>query len=80
MLLYPDALWIHDEQVTDKFEKFKRKLRMLEERIESKNTDPRLTNRRGRAKIPYMLLYPDTPNVESRGGITGKGIPNSISI
>ncbi|XP_048422434.1 linoleate 9S-lipoxygenase 2 isoform X2 [Pyrus x bretschneideri] len=76
----PSTMWIHNEQVSEKFEKFKRKLRMLEERIESKNTDPRLTNRRGRAKIPYMLLYPDTPNVESRGGITGKGIPNSISI
>ncbi|KAM1483448.1 hypothetical protein ACFX15_034701 [Malus domestica] len=76
----PSTMWIHNEQVSDKFEKFKRKLRMLEERIECKNTDPRLTNRRGHAKIPYMLLYPDTPNVESRGGITGKGIPNSISI
>ncbi|TQE12317.1 hypothetical protein C1H46_001970 [Malus baccata] len=76
----PSTLWIQNEEVSDKFEKFKRKLRMLEKRIEWKNTDPRHTNRLGHTKIPYMLLYPDTPNVESRGGITGKGIPNSISI
>ncbi|KAI5315368.1 hypothetical protein L3X38_044544 [Prunus dulcis] len=76
----PSSLWINNEEVSHKFEKFNQELRNIEKRIEEKNTNPELNNRRGRAEIPYMLLYPDTSNVESRGGITGKGIPNSISI
>lgn len=74
------SLWINNEEVSHKFEKFNQELRNIEKRIKEKNTNPELNNRRGRAEIPYMLLYPDTSNVESRGGITGKGIPNSISI
>ncbi|KAK9944561.1 hypothetical protein M0R45_010122 [Rubus argutus] len=74
------SLSINNEGVGHKFEKFNEELQNIEKRIEYKNVDPKLKNRRGCAKMPYMLLYPDTSNVESRGGITGKGIPNSISI
>lgn len=74
------SLSINNEEVSHKFEKFNEELRNIEKRIEYKNVDLKLKNRRGCAKMPYMLLYPDTSNVESKGGITGKGIPNSISI
>ncbi|KAM7271505.1 hypothetical protein ACFE04_030719 [Oxalis oulophora] len=37
-------------------------------------------NRWGLAKIPYKLLCPDTSEIGSAKGVTGRGIPNSISI
>lgn len=74
------SLPIKNEEVGQKFEKFNRELRNIEKRIEDKNADANLKNRQGCAKMPYMLLYPGTSNVESKGGIMRKGIPNSISI
>ncbi|XP_062020100.1 linoleate 9S-lipoxygenase 5-like [Rosa rugosa] len=74
------SLSIKNEEIGQKFEKFNRELQNIEKRIEDKNADTKLKNRQGCAKMPYMLLYPDTSNVESKGGSTGKGIPNSISI
>ena len=57
------------------FEKFGRKLADIEEMIIERNGDERFKNRVGPVKIPYTLLYPT-----SEGGLTGKGIPNSVSI
>ncbi|PON75124.1 Lipoxygenase [Parasponia andersonii] len=71
---------INNEEVHQKFEKFNKELKEIEKRITQRNANLNLKNRRGPAGIPYQLLYPDTSKVESRGGITGKGIPNSISI
>ncbi|RVW53173.1 putative linoleate 9S-lipoxygenase 5 [Vitis vinifera] len=59
----------------ESFEKFGRKLADIEERIIDRNGNERFKNRVGPVKIPYTLLYPT-----SEGGITGKGIPNSVSI
>ncbi|XP_043714893.1 linoleate 9S-lipoxygenase 6-like [Telopea speciosissima] len=72
--------WTDNEEIRQKFNKFVENLKEVEMRITEKNMNPKLKNRSGPAKIPYTLLYPDTSNVISKGGITGKGIPNSVSI
>lgn len=74
------TVWINNEMVRKTFDVFNKELKQIEKRITERNKNPNLKNRRGPAGIPYTLLYPDTSNVELRGGITGKGIPNSISI
>jgi lipoxygenase len=69
-----------DNVVQQKFKKFNEHLQEIEKKIIQRNKDPKFKNRSGPAKIPYELLYPDTSNVGSTWGITGKGIPNNISI
>ncbi|KAI5326271.1 hypothetical protein L3X38_035345 [Prunus dulcis] len=46
-----------------------------DEVITSMNNDEKLKNRVGQVKVPYTLLFPT-----SEGGLTGRGIPNSVSI
>ncbi|EEF35110.1 lipoxygenase, putative [Ricinus communis] len=72
--------WIDNKEVQQRFEKFNEDLKEIENKISERNANPMFRNRRGNAKIPYNLLHPDTSNSGSKGGITGKGIPNSISI
>ncbi|KAG4193052.1 hypothetical protein ERO13_A07G196300v2 [Gossypium hirsutum] len=72
--------WIDNKQVKQRFEKFNKSLREIEKQIMERNGDPELMNRRGPAKVPYKLLYPDATKVDTPAGITAKGIPNSISI
>ena len=72
--------WTDNEEVRHKFDKFNAELQKIEGKIMKRNRDPRLKNRCGPAKIPYELLYPDTSSAGPKEGITGKGIPNSISI
>ncbi|CBI36802.3 unnamed protein product, partial [Vitis vinifera] len=67
--------WTLDTTPLKAFEKFGRKLADIEERIIDRNGNERFKNRVGPVKIPYTLLYPT-----SEGGLTGKGIPNSVSI
>ncbi|XP_015968584.1 probable linoleate 9S-lipoxygenase 5 [Arachis duranensis] len=67
--------WTSDLEALEAFEKFGRKLAEIEKRIVSMNNDEKLKNRVGPVKVPYTLLYPT-----SEGGLTGKGIPNSVSI
>ncbi|MED6202318.1 Lox4p [Stylosanthes scabra] len=67
--------WTSDLEPLEAFEKFGRKLAEIEKRIVSMNNDEKLKNRVGPVKVPYTLLYPT-----SEGGLTGKGIPNSVSI
>ncbi|KAJ9681977.1 hypothetical protein PVL29_018054 [Vitis rotundifolia] len=67
--------WTLDTTPLNAFEKFGRKLADIEEMIIERNGDERFKNRVGPVKIPYTLLYPT-----SEGGLTGKGIPNSVSI
>ncbi|XP_059657729.1 lipoxygenase 6, chloroplastic-like [Cornus florida] len=67
--------WIHDHEILKLFEKFSSKLEEIEETINGRNKDIRLKNRSGAGVPPYELL------VRSSGpGVTGRGIPNSISI
>ncbi|KAL5783691.1 hypothetical protein ACOSP7_008720 [Xanthoceras sorbifolium] len=67
--------WTLDHQPLQAFEEFGSKLAKIEERILAMNNDKKLKNRVGPVKMPYTLLYP-----RSESGLTGKGIPNSVSI
>lgn len=73
--------WTDDGEVLRMFQEFGINLRRVELWIEDRNKNARLKNRWGPAKIPYMLLYPDVTNTSGTDkGVTGKGIPNSVSI
>ncbi|MED6209771.1 Lipoxygenase 6, chloroplastic [Stylosanthes scabra] len=67
--------WINDHQVLKMFNKFSARLVEIEEIINARNKDPKLKNRTGAGVPPYELLLPS-----SGPGVTGRGIPNSISI
>ncbi|KAI3810542.1 hypothetical protein L1987_20160 [Smallanthus sonchifolius] len=67
--------WTMDAEPLKAFEKFGNKLKEIEERMVKMNKDERLKNRYGPVKVPYTLLYPS-----SKEGLTGRGIPNSVSI
>ncbi|KAI0524986.1 hypothetical protein KFK09_004376 [Dendrobium nobile] len=69
------AEWASDNRVIQAFNRFGSKLKEIEKNISNLNHDPSLKNRCGPAQVPYYLLSP-----YSEGGITAKGIPNSISI
>ncbi|XP_042517026.1 probable linoleate 9S-lipoxygenase 5 [Macadamia integrifolia] len=72
--------WTSDAAPLKAFERFGKKLVKIENRIMEMNNDKRWRNRVGPVKMPYTLLYPDTSNYTSVGGLTGRGIPNSVSI
>ncbi|GAV63153.1 Lipoxygenase domain-containing protein/PLAT domain-containing protein [Cephalotus follicularis] len=67
--------WTLDAEPLQAFDKFGKKLAQIEEKIIEMNNDKELKNRVGQVKVPYTLLFPT-----SDGGLTGKGIPNSVSI
>lgn len=67
--------WTTDAAALEAFDKFGEKLEGIEKRIVDMNKDTRWKNRVGPVQMPYTLLYPT-----SEGGLTGKGIPNSVSI
>lgn len=67
--------WTTDAKLLEASKEFKKKLAEIEERIIEMNKDEKLKNRVGPVKMPYTLLVPT-----SEVGLTGKGIPNSISI
>ncbi|KAJ3671460.1 hypothetical protein LUZ60_007539 [Juncus effusus] len=67
--------WINDKSISDLFEKFSSRLEEIEEVINKRNKDKSLKNRSGAGVPPYELLLPT-----SGPGVTGRGIPNSISI
>ena len=64
-----------DHQVQIMFGKFSSKLEEVEKTINARNKDIRLRNRTGAGIPPYELLLP-----LSGPGVTGRGIPNSVSI
>ncbi|KAK4402185.1 putative linoleate 9S-lipoxygenase 5 [Sesamum angolense] len=67
--------WTADAQVVEAFDKFGKKLGEIEKGIIKMNNDEKWKNRVGAVEVPYTLLYPT-----SEDGLTGKGIPNSVSI
>ncbi|XP_050940666.1 probable linoleate 9S-lipoxygenase 5 [Cucumis melo] len=67
--------WTLDKEALEAFEKFGEKLGEIERKIAMRNKDPQLKNRVGPVDMPYTLLFPT-----SSEGLTGRGIPNSISI
>lgn len=72
--------WTSDVEPRQSFQRFHDRLVDIENRIVERNSDSRWKNRNGPVKVPYMLLYPNASGDNSESGLTGKGIPNSVSI
>lgn len=70
-----EAAWADDLFIKGAFEKFRGKLKELEGIIDERNANKNLKNRHGAGVAPYRLLKP-----ESEPGVTGQGVPYSISI
>lgn len=69
------SVWCGDAAVVEAFGEFSEEIRRIEEMIQKRNEDPVLRNRCGAGVLPYELLVPS-----SEPGVTGKGVPNSVSI
>nr|XP_009418148.1 PREDICTED: probable linoleate 9S-lipoxygenase 5 [Musa acuminata subsp. malaccensis] len=67
--------WTTDQRALVAFNRFGSTLKRIEDEIIGRNGDESLKNRNGAAQVPYTLLFPT-----SERGLTGKGIPNSVSI
>lgn len=67
--------WISDPEVLNLFKKFSARLEEVGEMINARNKNASLKNRCGAGVPPYELLHP-----LSDPGVTGRGIPNSVSI
>ncbi|KAK1644200.1 hypothetical protein QYE76_062005 [Lolium multiflorum] len=73
--------WTSDAKALEAFKRFGTRLEDIERQVVAMNANPKLKNRNGPAKIPYMLLYPNTSDRKGNAeGLTARGIPNSISI
>lgn len=69
------AYWENDKVIGAAFARFHGKLVEMEGIIDGRNLDENLKNRYGAGVVPYELLKPYSEN-----GVTGKGVPNSVSI
>ena len=69
------AHWTTDADPIQAFDRFGKRLAVVQDNILKRNNDSSLKNRNGLVKFPYTLLSPT-----SEPGLTAKGIPNSISI
>lgn len=67
--------WGEDPVIKDAFERFRERLKRLEALIDERNENTNLKNRNGAGILPYELLKPF-----SKPGVTGMGVPCSISI
>ncbi|KAK1600905.1 hypothetical protein QYE76_018655 [Lolium multiflorum] len=72
---YAEPAWLAEPMVKAAFEKFSGRLKEVEGTIDERNNNPDNKNRCGAGIVPYELLKPF-----SEPGVTGRGIPNSISI
>ncbi|KAI7754640.1 hypothetical protein M8C21_021508 [Ambrosia artemisiifolia] len=70
-----EPAWDAEPAIKAAFLEFQETLNQLESIIDSRNNDPLLTNRSGAGLVPYQIFKP-----YSDRGVTGKGVPNSISI
>ncbi|XP_050376085.1 linoleate 13S-lipoxygenase 2-1, chloroplastic-like [Argentina anserina] len=70
-----ESSWAENAIIKVAFERFNGNLKKLEATIDERNTNTNLKNRVGAGVIPYELLKPF-----SKPGVTGMGVPNSISI
>uniref|UniRef100_A0A1D1YGA9 Lipoxygenase n=1 Tax=Anthurium amnicola TaxID=1678845 RepID=A0A1D1YGA9_9ARAE len=71
----PADVWEEEPAVMAAYEKFSGRLKEIEGIIDQRNQDHSLRNRCGAGIVPYELLKPF-----SKPGVTGMGVPNSISI
>lgn len=65
----------NDPEVQKLFDSFSVKLEEIERIIHQRNGNIQMKNRNGAGVPPYELFLPSSP-----AGVTGRGIPNSISI
>lgn len=71
----PEPSWEEVPVIKAAFERYNARIRELEGIIDERNVDLKLKNRTGAGVVPYELLKP-----YSAPGVTGTGVPNSISI
>ncbi|KAK3200544.1 hypothetical protein Dsin_023959 [Dipteronia sinensis] len=67
--------WEQDPVINAAFQRFNGRLKDFEGVVDGRNADTNLKNRNGAGMMPYELLKPF-----SKAGVTGKGVPYSISI
>jgi lipoxygenase len=67
--------WTENEKVKDAFKRYQAKLLEFDQLIQARNADPNLKNRCGVGNFPFQLLRPNSPP-----GVTGMGVPNSITV
>ena len=72
--------WADDNGIAEAFNRLSSRLVQVEKNVTARNSNPILKNRLGPALVPYTLLYPNTTDLSKIGGLTGRGVPNSISI
>ncbi|CAL4889422.1 unnamed protein product [Urochloa decumbens] len=72
---HAEPAWLAEPMVKAAFEKFGGRMKEIEGYVDECNSNPELRNRCGAGIVPYELLKPF-----SKPGVTGRGIPNSISI
>ncbi|MCL7029019.1 hypothetical protein MKW94_013693 [Papaver nudicaule] len=72
--------WTSDKAPLEAFKRFGDRLVEIENKIMQMNHEKKFRNRFGPVNMPYTLLYPNTSDFTKVGGLTGKGIPNSVSI
>jgi len=72
--------WNDDNGIAETFNRFSLRLVQVEKNVTARNSNPNLKNRLGPALVPYTLLYPGTTDLSKSGGLTGRGVPNSVSI
>ncbi|KAH0998013.1 hypothetical protein GBA52_021877 [Prunus armeniaca] len=70
-----EAAWAEEPVIKAAFERFKGRLLVIEGIIDDRNANSELKNRNGAGVVPYELLKPF-----SEPGVTGMGVPYSISI
>ncbi|WZZ67912.1 hypothetical protein YC2023_079282 [Brassica napus] len=70
-----EASWAHEPVIYAAYERFKGKLQYLEGVIDERNVNVSLKNRTGAGVVKYELLKPI-----SEPGVTGMGVPYSVSI
>ncbi|XP_018445869.1 lipoxygenase 2, chloroplastic [Raphanus sativus] len=71
----PEASWAHEPVIYAAYERFKGKLQYLEGVVDERNVNITLKNRAGAGVVKYELLKPI-----SEPGVTGMGVPYSVSI
>ncbi|XP_065878931.1 linoleate 13S-lipoxygenase 3-1, chloroplastic-like [Euphorbia lathyris] len=69
------STWSGDTEIVEAFHRFSMEIKKIEKVIEQRNSDPKLRNRCGPGISPYESLMPT-----SAPGVTGRGVPNSISM
>ncbi|XP_059316424.1 lipoxygenase 6, chloroplastic-like [Lycium ferocissimum] len=65
----------NDQEVIKMYERFSARMVEIEQTIKERNEDASLRNRCGAGIAPYELLIPSSAGP----GVTGRGVPNSIS-